>query len=197
MTPWIIAAAGLFALGLVAVAVLIGLRRSAKTAIAGGGSSLTPVRADKLQRFVENTAGFVVTTAHTFDASPERVWAALDTNGFFSWLPLINGMRYPDQDRGVGATRVFDGFLVAGAEQVVAREEGHRLALTATTSSVPFAVKSIAEEYVLSPTDSGATTLTWTLAAQPRLGWLLPYQLFAPLARPFARWSLRGLASRL
>ncbi|MFD6155363.1 SRPBCC family protein [Nocardia sp. NPDC060256] len=197
MTIWIIIAAVLVVLALAGAATLVVLRHWTKATLAGGGTALKPISAGKLRHFVDNKAAFVVTAERTFDAAPDRVWAALDTNGLFSWLPLINGMRYRDQGHTVGATRVFDGLLVAGAEQVVAREEGHRLALTATTSSVPFVMKSIVEEYALSPTDSGATTLTWTLAAQPRFGWLLPYQLFAPLARPLARWSLGGLATRI
>ncbi|MFI6171011.1 SRPBCC family protein [Nocardia sp. NPDC051052] len=197
MPIWLIIAVVVLVLVLAGSAMLVVLRRWAKAALAGGGSSLKPVEADKLRHFVENKAAFVVTVERTFDASPDRVWAALDTNGLFSWLPLINGMRYRDQARNVGTTRVFDGLLVAGAEQVITRAAGDRLALTATTSSVPFVMKSIVEEYALSPTGSGATTLTWTLAAQPRFGWLLPYQLFAPLARPLARWSLGGLATRI
>ncbi|MFE9579473.1 SRPBCC family protein [Nocardia sp. NPDC006044] len=183
--------------GVAGLVTLIVSRRWTKALLAGGGNPLTPIKADRLRTFIDDKAAFVVTAEQTFDAEPARVWAALDTNGLFSWLPLINGMRYRDDARGVGSTRVFDGLLVAGAEQVIVREEGHRLALTATTSSVPFVMKSIAEEYVLSATDSGATTLTWTLAAHPRLGGLLPVQMFAPLARPVARWSLRGLSTRI
>ncbi|KAA8890462.1 SRPBCC family protein [Nocardia colli] len=183
--------------GVAGLVALIVTRRWTKALLAGGGSPLTPIHAGTLRTFVDDKAAFVVTAEQTFDAEPGRVWAALDTNGLFSWLPLINGMRYRDGARGVGSTRVFDGLLVAGEEQVIAREEGHRLALTATKSSVPFVMKSIAEEYVVRPTDSGATTLTWTLAVHPRLGGLLPVQMFAPLARPVARWSLRGLSTRI
>ncbi|MFC9432914.1 SRPBCC family protein [Nocardia sp. NPDC057030] len=183
--------------GIAGLVTLIVSRRWAKALLAGGGHPLKPIEAGTLRAFVDDRAAFVVTAEQTFDAEPAEVWAALDTNGLFSWLPLINGMRYRDGARDVGSTRVFDGLLVAGEEQVITRDAGHRLALTATKSSVPFVMKSIAEEYVLSTTDSGATTLTWTLAVQPRFGRLLPVQMFAPLARPVARWSLRGLSTRI
>ncbi|MFG1790640.1 SRPBCC family protein [Nocardia sp. NPDC049149] len=196
-TLLIIAAVVLVVGGLAGLVALIVARRWTKALLAGGGHRLTPIRAAKMRGFVEDKAALVVTVEHTFDATPEQVWAALDTNGLYSWLPLVNGMRYPNGDRGVGATRVFDGTLVAGVEEVVARDEGRRIALTATKSSVPFVMKSIAEEYVLTPTDAGATTLTWTLAVHPRFGGLLPLQIFAPLARPIARWSLRGLGTRI
>lgn len=198
MTTFLTIVGALIVLGAVAgLVALIVSRRWTKALLAGGGTPLKPIHAGTLRTFVDDKAAFVVTAERTFDASPERVWAALDTNGLFSWLPLINGMRYPNGARSVGATRVFDGLLVAGEEQVIAREEGHRLALTATKSSVPFVMKSIAEEYVVSATDSGDTTLTWTLAAHPRFGRLLPLRMFAPLARPVARWSLGGLSTRL
>lgn len=180
--------------GLVA---LIVSRRWVKALLAGGGNPLEPVSAKALRGFVDGKAAFVVTAEHTFDAPRDRVWAALDTNGLFSWLPLVNGMRYRDDNRAVGTTRVFDGLLVAGEERVIAREEGHRLALTATKSSVPFVMKSLTEEYELHGNGSGDTTLTWTLAVRPRFGALLPLQLFVPLARPVARWSLRGLSTRI
>ncbi|PXX65595.1 polyketide cyclase/dehydrase/lipid transport protein [Nocardia tenerifensis] len=194
---WLVIAVVLLVLALAAVVASAVLRRWTKTVLAGGGNPLRPVRADELRRFIERKAAFVVTTEQTFDAAAEHVWAALDTDGLFSWLPVINGMRYRDQDRTVGVTRVFDGFLVAGAERAIVREQGRRLAFTAISSSVPFVLKSIAEEYVLTPTDSGATTLTWTLAAHPRFALLVPYRLFVPLARPVARWNLRGLATRM
>ncbi|MFW0789570.1 SRPBCC family protein [Gordonia sp. CPCC 205333] len=182
--------------GLFALCGLFLLRKRAKGVLDGGGSLLKPVPASEVDDFFATKASFVVSAERTFNHAPEKVWAALNSNGVFSWIPLIDGIRYTNDARGVGAARLFDGKLVAAAEEVTRWDANQRVTVQGTRVSLPLVIKSFAEEYVLTPTETG-TTVTWTIAAQPRFGGLLPLKLAAPLVRPFMKAGIRGLETRI
>ncbi|GAB20114.1 hypothetical protein GOEFS_106_00100 [Gordonia effusa NBRC 100432] len=182
--------------GLAGLLALYLLRKWAKQVLNGGGSLLKPVPASEVDDFFATKASFVVSSERTFNHTPDKVWAALNSNGVFSWIPLIDGIRYTSDSRGVGAARLFDGKLVAAAEEVTRWDENQRLTVQGTRTSVPIVIKSFAEEYVLTPTGSG-TTVTWTIAAQPKFGGILPLKLAAPFIRPFMKAGIRGLETRV
>ncbi|NNH70944.1 SRPBCC family protein [Nocardia uniformis] len=178
------------------IALLI-LRGWAKQVLDGNGFSATPVDATKVERFLAQEATFVVTVAREFTHPPDKVWQTLQLNGTFSWIPLFNGIRYAEDYRTEGALRTFDGLLAAVQEQVITAIPRRQLTLTATKVSVPLALKSLVEDYRLTETPSGTTTLRWTIAVRPRLGAFLPLRWAAPLARPFLAYGIKGLSTRL
>ncbi len=51
------------------------------------------------------SAAIVLRTSHTFDAPRGQVWAALDSDHAWSWLPFGCGVRYDEPCRRVGMER--------------------------------------------------------------------------------------------
>lgn len=177
------------------VALLV-LRAWTKQVLAGDGYGVRPVAAEFVDQFLREDASFVVTAELEFPYPPHKVWDALQLNGTFSWIPLINGIRYRDDYRREGAIRTFDGLLVAAEERVVIMAPGTRLSVTGTKVSVPVLIKSLVEDYTLLETPAG-TKLTWTIAFLPRFGAFLPLRWTAPFVRPFATLAIKGLAARV
>lgn len=193
-------------LTIVAVLVVVGaivggiaaylLRTWTKDVLTGGGFTVQPVSSEQVDEYLGDRGTFTVTTKRDFPFPPHKVWDALQLNGAFSWIPLINGMRYRDEYRREGATRSFDGMLFAAQEKVITMAPHRRLTVTGTKISIPLAVKSFAEDYQLTETADG-TTLTWTIAVRPRIGSFLPLRWGAPFVRPFLAFGIRGLAARI
>ncbi|MEV6768504.1 SRPBCC family protein [Nocardia sp. NPDC051030] len=172
------------------------LRTWIKAVLAGGGFDTRPLTAAQIDEYLAERGTFAVTAEREFPFPPHKVWDALQLNGTFSWIPLINGIRYRDDYRNEGAQRTFDGLLFAAEEKVITLTPGERLTVTGTKISLPFAIKSFAEDYRLTETATG-TTLTWTIAFRPRIGSFLPLRWAAPFVRPFAKIGIRGLAARI
>ncbi|WP_067706805.1 SRPBCC family protein [Nocardia yamanashiensis] len=177
------------------IAALIG-RKWTKDVLAGRGFELRPLTAGNYDEFRTRGATFVVTAEREFPCPPSKVWDALQLNGTFSWIPLINGVRYRDDYRREGALRTLDGLLVAAEERVIVLAPHSRLTVTGTKISIPLLVRSFTEDYRLTET-AGGTRLTWTIAGRPRVGAFLPLRWAAPFVRPFARFALRGLGARI
>ncbi|MBL1078932.1 SRPBCC family protein [Nocardia sp. 2] len=197
MTAIVIVAAVVVVLGAIAAGTALLVMRSwTKKALAGGGYELRPIAAEFVDEFLTEGATFAVTAAREFPYPPHKVWDALQLNGTFSWIPLINGIRYRDDFRREGALRTFDGTVVAAEERVVIMNPGSRLSVTGTKASVPLVLRSFVEDYQLTETETG-TTLTWTLAFRPRFGAFVPLRWTAPFVRPFAALGIKGLAARI
>ncbi|GAB0106930.1 SRPBCC family protein [Nocardia sp. JMUB6875] len=196
LTNIIIVLAVLLVLGALAagVAALV-LRGWAKGVLAGGGFSVRPLTAEQLDPFLTD-ATFAVTVRREFPFPPHKVWDALQLNGTFSWIPLVNGIRYRDDYRREGASRSFDGFLFACEEKIVTMAQHARLSVTGTRISIPFAIDAFAQDYKLAET-AGGTALTWTIAFRPRLLTFLPLRWAAPFVKPFLSLGIRGLAARI
>lgn len=177
--------------GILGLIGLLVLRSWAMQVLAGGGKELKPISAKHADDFLTRKASFAVTTEREFDTPPQRIWQALNSNGLFSVAMVVKGAYYPTDHRGVGAQRMLDGNLIATAQEVITADEGSRLTVTGTRTSIPFLMKSYAEDFRRSPTDSGGTTVAWTIAAHPRLGGLFSLRFFAPVVRPFAKAALR------
>lgn len=184
------------AAGVICLIGLLVLRAWAKQVVRGGGKKLKPISAKKAGEFFGGKAAFAVVTEREYTQPPEKIWSALNANGLFSWLPFVNGASYTGEERGIGAQRVFDGNLVAAAQEVITYDDASRLTLTGTRTSIPFVMRSYAEDYQLTPTASGGTKLRWTIAAHPRLGGFFSLRIFAPIVRPFASSALKGLGTR-
>ncbi|WP_327145067.1 SRPBCC family protein [Nocardia sp. NBC_01327] len=171
------------------------LRLWTKDVLADKGFEVRPITSAEVGEFLDR-ATFTVTAGREFPFPPHKVWDALQLNGTFSWIPLINGIRYRDDYRREGALRSFDGLLFAVQERVIIMAPNQQLTVSGTTISIPFLIKAFAEDYRLTETADG-TRLTWTIAFQPRIGSFLPLRWAAPFIRPFARFGLKGLASRI
>ncbi|WP_067813126.1 SRPBCC family protein [Nocardia inohanensis] len=197
LTTIIIIAAVLLVLGAIGAAIgALIARKWAGEVLAGKGFEVRPLTAANVDEFLEKDATFTVTVGREFPYPAHRVWDALQLDGMFSWIPLVNGVRYRDGDRRAGALRTLDGVLAAAEERVIAQDRNSRLTVTGTHISIPFLIRSFAEDYRLTET-AGGTLLTWTIAARPRVGTFLPLHWAAPFARPFARLALKGLAARI
>lgn len=188
--------AALLVLGALGAGIAVFLLRGWATGVlAGGGFSVRPLTAEQLDPFLTD-ATFAVTVRREFPFPPHQVWDALQLDGTFSWIPLVNGIRYRDDYRREGASRSFDGLLFACEEKVVTMAQNTRLSVTGTRISIPFAIDAFAQDYRLAET-AGGTALTWTIAFRPRLLTFLPLRWAAPFVKPFLALGIRGLAARI
>lgn len=178
---------------LIALAVIMSWN---KRFVAGGGHTLTPVLDVDARNFIDRNASFVVTADCDFDQSPDVIWKVLTDNGVFSWIPFVEGVRYADDFGAVGTRRILSTPILRIEEQIVGREESSRLTVTGTRVSIPLVLKTVAEEYRLTPTAAGGTRVSWTIAAQPKFGLGRPLSLAKPFVRPFAKAGLKGLGKR-
>ncbi|TLF73563.1 SRPBCC family protein [Nocardia cyriacigeorgica] len=139
---------------------------------------------------------FEMTVVCRFHAPPERIYDALG-EGAFSWFPLINGIRYQRGERGVGAMRTLDALLFAAVEQVTRAEPGRRLTVVGVRTSVPLVVLTYQQDFRLEPTADGGTDVSWTVGGRPAIFAFLPASWVAPFVRPFARFALGRLSTRV
>jgi hypothetical protein len=135
------------------------------------------------------TAPLVVKTAVDYEATPGEVWAALGSDEMWSWLPLLDRLRWttPRGEGGVRILRVARAFEIE--ERFYRWEEGRRATFHVVSSTRPV-LDALAEDFLLDPTPDG-TRLTWTMALEPKgprnLGWL------APLLAPGNKVAISGL----
>ncbi|RDI45262.1 SRPBCC family protein [Nocardia mexicana] len=172
--------------GLIAVAVLVVLRRRTRTLLS---HKATPLPDRDLEAILTARPTFAMTTTCHLHAPPQRVWNALE-DGAFSWLPFINGIRYTGSDRGVGALRKLDTPLFAADEQVTHCRPHQRLTAVGIGTSIPLFAKSYVQDFELTPTSDGGTDLAWTVSGRPAVFAFLPLSWTALFIRPFARVAL-------
>lgn len=196
-TAIIVAVTAIVILGALGAGVIALLMRGwTRDVLAGKGFRTQPVSSDRIDEYLADKATFTVTATREFAAPPAKVWDALQFNGTFSWLPMVNGIHYQDDARREGALRTFDGTLFAARERVVTLAPHKRITTNGTTISLPFVVKSFVQDQQLTETAKG-TELAWTIAFRPRIGAFLPLRWAAPFVRPFVSYALGGLATRL
>ncbi|BDU05072.1 SRPBCC family protein [Nocardia cyriacigeorgica] len=189
----IIAAVLLVAGAIAGLIALVVLRVRARKLL----STTTEPESESLLRTLQSRRPtFEMTVVCRFDAPPERVYDALG-EGAFSWLPLINGMRYQGSERGVGAMRTLDALLFASVEQVTRAEPGRRLTVVGVRTSVPLVVLTYQQDFRLEPTADGGTDVAWTVGGRPAIFAFLPASWAAPFVRPFARFALGRLSTRV
>lgn len=141
------------------------------------------------------SAAIVLRTAHTFNVPLDQVWAALDSDHAWSWLPFGCGVRYDEPRRSVGMEREMGTvsepwrFLWIQRERFWRYEPPHRITYSAVAGTWPL-LKLWAEDYVLTPTPGGCT-VHWTVAITPRFLSALPLRWLQPLLRVVFAWGFR------
>lgn len=195
METWlivVIVVAGLAIAGLIALLILLAI-------LAAGGISaarftLTPVRPEQLDEYLQSEASFAVSATRDFPNPPEQVFAALLDERFQSSIPFSKGVDYGGtRARSVGTKRAYVNIFGVIAEQIIVNEPGQRLGITITSCSIPLLLRSAAEDFTLAPAPAGGTRLTWQVGGTPMwVGWL-PLRLLAPFVRPVTKWQLGRL----
>ncbi|EFV13163.1 SRPBCC family protein [Segniliparus rugosus] len=148
------------------------------------------------------TAAIVLRTAHDFQEPPDDVWAVLDGDQAWTWLPLC-GVRYDQSPHGPGSTREMGTvrapwrFLWIQRERFWRFEPGQRISYAAYSGSWPL-LKAWAEDYTLVPLPSGGTRIVWTVAFTPVLLDLLPLRWTKVFLEPIFTLGFRpGMKAQL
>lgn len=139
-------------------------------------------------------APLVIRSTVDFAASPAEVWEALGSDRMWSWLPVLDQLRWvsprPLAEGAVRTLRVAHLFTIE--ERFYRWEEPQRATFHVTSSSRPV-LRALAEDFLLEPTPAG-TRLTWTMALEPRLPFpRLLGRLLSLLLRPGNTWAIGGL----
>jgi len=140
------------------------------------------------------TAPLVIPVTVELPAPPDAVWAALGSDEMWSWLPLLDRLRWlTPRPLARGAVRVLRVARLFSIEEHFYRwEEGRRATFHVVSSTRPV-IDALAEDFVLEPTATG-TRLTWTMAVEPKLP--LPPSLGRLLGRllaPGNRLAISGI----
>ena len=139
------------------------------------------------------TAPLVVEVAVDLDATPEQVWAALASEEMWSWLPVLDRLRWvTPPPLGEGATRTVRVARMFEIEERFYRWEEARRATFHVVSSTRPVVDGFAEDFVLEPVGSG-TRLVWKLAAAPKAAGGRDLAWLAPLLAPGNRFAIGGI----
>jgi uncharacterized protein YndB with AHSA1/START domain len=111
------------------------------------------------------TAPLVVPASVTLDAPVERVWEALGSDAMWSWAPIIDQVEWiTPRPHAAGSIRRLRMFKVNTIEEEFYRWETNRRATFRVTHQTRRMLDGLAEDFLLEPTPSGGTTLTWTMA---------------------------------
>jgi len=137
------------------------------------------------------SAPLVVKTAVDLKATPGEVWEALGSDEMWSWLPILDRLRWTTpRPRSEDAVRVLRVARLFEIEERFYRWEVGRRATFHVVSSTRPVIDALAEDFLLDPTADG-TRLTWTMALEPKgprnLGWL------APLLAPGNKLAIGGI----
>lgn len=141
------------------------------------------------------TAPLVIPVTVELDAPPAAVWEALGSDRMWSWLPIIDRLRWlTPRPHREGAVRVLRLARLTTIEEHFYRWEDERRATFHVVSSTRPVLRALAEDFALEPTAAGGTRLTWTMAVDPRLpGVRALGRLLVPLLRPGNRLALAGI----
>ena len=145
------------------------------------------------------TSAIVVGTTIELDSSPAEVWDALGSDEMWSWFPPLDRLRWLSaRPLGEGAVRTIRVARLFTLEEHFYRwEEGRRATFHVVSVTRPV-LHALAEDFLLEPTASGGTRLTWTFALDPKLpGARLIARLAAPLLRAGNRSMISGICKIL
>jgi carbon monoxide dehydrogenase subunit G len=140
------------------------------------------------------TAPLVIPVTVELDASPAAVWEALGSDRMWSWLPVLDRLRWlTPRPLTQGAVRVLRVARLFTIEEHFYRWDDERRATFHVTSATRPVLNALAEDFVLEPTATG-TRLTWTMAVDPKLpGARLLGKLLGPLMRPGNKLAIAGI----
>lgn len=141
------------------------------------------------------TAPLVVPATVELDAPPAAVWEALGSDRMWSWLPLLDQLRWlTPRPHREGAVRVLRVARLATVEEHFYRWEDERRATFHVVRASRPLLRALAEDFRLEPTPGGGTRLTWTMAVEPRLpGVRALARLLVPLLKPGNRMAIAGI----
>jgi Polyketide cyclase / dehydrase and lipid transport len=141
------------------------------------------------------TAPLVIPVTVELDAPPAAVWEALGSDRMWSWLPVLDRLRWLSaRPLSEGAVRVLRIARLSTIEEHFYRWEDERRATFHVVSQTRPLLDALAEDFVLEPTAGGGTRLTWTMAVAPKLpvpAWLA--RLLVPLLAPGNRIAIGGI----
>jgi len=140
------------------------------------------------------TAPLVIPVTVELDATPAQVWEALGSDRMWSWLPVLDRLRWlTPRPLTQGAVRVLRVARLFSIEEHFYRWEDERRATFHVTSSTRPVLNALAEDFVLEPTATG-TRLTWTMAVDPKLpGASLLGKLLGSLLKPGNKLAIGGI----
>ena len=141
------------------------------------------------------TAPLVIPVTVELAATPAQVWEALGSDRMWSWLPVLDRLRWlTPRPLTQGAVRVLRVARLFTIEEHFYRWEDERRATFHVTSSTRPVLDALAEDFVLEPLPGGGTRLTWTMAVAPKPavpGWLAG--LLVPLLKPGNKLAIAGI----
>jgi hypothetical protein len=141
------------------------------------------------------TAPLVIPATVELDAPPAAVWEALGSDEMWSWLPVLDRLRWlTPRPLTQGAVRVLRIARLFTVEEHFYRWEEERRATFHVVSATRPLLDALAEDFVLEPTPTGGTRLTWTMALAPKPavpGWL--GKLLVPLLAPGNKFAIGGI----
>ena len=140
------------------------------------------------------TAPLVIPVTVELAATPAQVWEALGSDRMWSWLPVLDRLRWlTPRPLTQGAVRVLRVARLFSIEEHFYRWEDERRATFHVTASTRPVLDALAEDFVLEPTATG-TRLTWTMALDPKLpGAGLIGKLLGPLLKPGNKLAIGGI----
>jgi len=140
------------------------------------------------------TAPLVIPVTVELAATPAQVWEALGSDRMWSWLPVLDRLRWlTPRPLTQGAVRVLRVARLFSIEEHFYRWEDERRATFHVVSSTRPVLNALAEDFVLEPTANG-TRLTWTMALDPKLpGAALIGKLLGPLLAPGNKFAIAGI----
>lgn len=151
--------------------------------------ALAPVGDDYLV-----SAPLVIKAAVELDAPPADVWEALGSDRMWSWLPILDQLRWltprPLTEGAVRTLRI--GHLFTVEELFYRWEPEQRATFRVVSASRPL-LDGLAEDFLLQPTPAGGTRLIWTMALAPRVPGARFLRFLAPLLRPGNKLALAGI----
>lgn len=139
------------------------------------------------------TAPLVIPVSVDLEASPAEVWEALGSDRMWSWLPVLDQLRWlTPRPHEQGAVRVLRVLRLATIEEHFYRWEAERRATFHVTSATRPLLDALAEDFVLEPTATG-TRLTWIMAVGPKLPGARFLRFLVPLLKPGNKLALAGI----
>jgi hypothetical protein len=110
-------------------------------------------------------APLVVPATVALDAPVELVWEALGSDAMWSWAPIIDRVEWiTPRPHAAGSIRRLRLLGLNTIEEEFYRWETNRRATFRVTAQTRPMLDGLAEDFLLEPTPSGGTSLTWTMA---------------------------------
>jgi carbon monoxide dehydrogenase subunit G len=139
------------------------------------------------------TAPLVIPVTVELDASPADVWEALGSDRMWSWMPILDQLRWlTPRPHAQGAVRVLRIAKLFTVEEHFYRWEDERRATFHVTSATRPLLSALAEDFVVEPTATG-TRLTWIMAVEPKLPGRRFLRYLVPLLKPGNKFALAGI----